>query len=137
MISVAFPAGSNATKLTFPDQPQLRGAKIHGVEMVFSDNDINGVTNNNYASIGAFSAVSNMYLTLYFNGKEGVQNIPCLELAHMSVAANAGYVFPSNNNGILGFNGQIITWTKSYFTLATATPPLANCVFVLGVYYSL
>jgi hypothetical protein len=36
MISVPFPAGSGATKLVFPDQPQLRGAKVHGIELVFS-----------------------------------------------------------------------------------------------------
>jgi hypothetical protein len=135
MISVAFPAGSNATKLVFPDQPQLRGAKVHGIDLVFSDHDINGVLNANYS---ATNNISNMFLTLYFDGQEGIQNMPLGEIAHV-VGNNTmlAQVVQNNNNGIMGMAGQVITWTKSYLTLAQPAPPASNSVFVIGVYYTL
>lgn len=140
MISVAFPAGSNATKLTFPDQPQLRGAKVHGIDLVYSTNDINGIPNANYTTtmLGVYN-ISNLFLTLYFNGTEGIQNLPLGEIAHIqgSNLVIGGSVAQNNNNGILGLNGQVITWTKSYLTLAQPAPPAANSVFVIGVYYTL
>jgi hypothetical protein len=135
MISVPFPAGSGATKLTFPDQPQLRGAKVHGIELVFSTIDINNVVNNNYLGIGG--GIENLYLTLYFNGQEGIKNIPLGEIAHVQTNFNNAVTLQANNNGILALKGQVITWTKSYLTLAQAAPPVNNGVFVIGVYYSL
>lgn len=134
MISVAFPAGSNATKLTFPDQPQLRGAKVHGIELVFSTIDINNNVNANYATA---TTISNLFTTLYFNGREGIQNLPLGEIATIKLNANNPTALQTNNNGILALNGQVITWTKSYLTLAQPAPPVAASVFVIGVYYSL
>lgn len=135
MISVAFPAGSNATKLTFPDQPQLRGAKVHGIDLVYSTRDIYGNVNANY---DITNNIQNMYLTLYFDGMEGIQNLPLGEIAHI-VSNNglAAQIVQNNNNGIMGLAGQVITWTKSYLTLAQPAPPAANSVFVIGVYYTL
>jgi hypothetical protein len=134
MISVPFPAGSNATKLTFPDQPQLRGAKVHGIELVFSTIDINNNVNANYSTA---TTISNLFTTLYFNGKEGIQNLPLGEIATIKLNANNAIALQANNNGILALNGQVITWTKSYLTLAQPAPPVASSVFVIGVYYSL
>lgn len=134
MISVPFPAGSNATKLTFPDQPQLRGAKVHGIELVFSTIDINNNLNANYSTA---TTISNLFTTLYFNGREGIQNLPLGEIATIKLNANNATALQANNNGILALNGQVITWTKSYLTLAQPAPPVAASVFVIGVYYSL
>ena len=134
MISVPFPAGSNATKLTFPDQPQLRGAKVHGIELVFSTIDINNNLNANYATT---TTISNLFTTLYFNGREGIQNLPLGEIATIKLNPNNPTALQTNNNGILALNGQVITWTKSYLTLAQPAPPVAASVFVIGVYYSL
>jgi hypothetical protein len=140
MISVAFPAGSNATKLTFPDQPQLRGAKVHAIDLVYTNIDINGIPNANYLTsvLGVYN-ISNIFLTLYFNGMEGIQNMPLGEIAHIqgSNLVIGGSVAQNNNNGILGLNGQVITWTKSYLQLAVPAPQPVNSVFVLGVYYTL
>jgi hypothetical protein len=135
MISVAFPAGSNATKLTFPDQPQLRGAKVHAIDLVYSDRDIYGNLNANY---DITNNIDNIYLTLYFDGMEGIKNLPLGEIAHI-VSNNglAAQIVQNNNNGIMGLAGQVITWTKSYLTLAVPAPPAANSVFVIGVYYTL
>jgi hypothetical protein len=139
MISVAFPAGSNATKLTFPDQPQLRGAKVHAIDLVYSTFDINGIPNVNYGLTPlGLANISNIFLTLYFNGMEGIQNMPLGEIGHMVGNNSIGTTLTqSNNNGIMGLNGQVITWTKSYLTLAAPAPPAANSVFVIGVYYTL
>ena len=135
MISIPFPAGSAATKLTFPDQPQLRSAKVHGIELVYSGVDINNNVNNNYTGVGG--GISNLFCTLYFAGQEGIQNLPLGEISHIQTNPNNPTQFQTNNNGILGLNGQVITWTKSYLTLAQSAAPAANGVFVIGVYYSL
>lgn len=79
-----------------------------------------------------------MFLTLYFDGMEAIQNMPLGEIAHV-VGNNTmlAQVVQNNNNGIMGMAGQVITWTKSYLTLATPAPPLVNSSFVIGVYYTL
>lgn len=134
MISVAFPAGTNQTKFVFPDQPQLRGAKVHGIDLVFSNVDINGIVNANYS---ASNNINNLYLTLYFNGQEGIQNLPLGEIAHVQGNGTvSATVAQSNNNGIMGMNGQVVTWTKSYLTSSAPIPPAVNSVFVIGVYYT-
>jgi hypothetical protein len=136
MISVSFPSGSTATKLVFPDQPQLRGAKIHGIDLVYTLRDINGVPNINYAS--ATNNISNAFITLYFDGMEGIQRMPLGEIAH--IQGNGSLVTPVaqyNNNGILALAGQTIVWTKSYITLGIPAPPAANSAYVIGVYYTL
>jgi hypothetical protein len=136
MISVAFPAGTTATKLIFPDQPQLRGAKVHGIDVVYTTVDINGIANINYVATGI---IQNTFLTLYFNGEEGIKQIPLAELTHIqgNNTAFANTVGQYNTNGIMGMAGQVITWTKSYLTLAAPTPPAVNSVYVIGVYYTI
>ena len=139
MISVPFPAGSNATKLVFPDQPQLRGANVHGIDLVFTTRDINGDVNANYQmGVTPPLNISNMFITLYFGGMEGIQNMPLGEIAHItSNNAISAEIVPTNNSGVLALNGQVITWTKSFLTLGQPLPPAVNSVFVVGVYYTL
>lgn len=136
MISIALPAGSTATKLVFPDQPQLRGAKVHGIEVVYSSVDINGTPNYNYFAAGV---LQNAFLTLYFNGEEGIKQMPLAEIAHIQGPniAVTNQVGQYNTNGIMGMAGQVITWTKSYLTLGVAAAPAVNSAYVIGVYYSL
>lgn len=139
MISVQFPAGSNATKLVFPDQPQLRGAKVHGIDLVFSLRDISGKTNLNYLTGGGGVPVNiaNTFMTLYFDGMNGVENMPLSEISHITSDNTVSLIkIQNNNNGILAMNGQIVSWTKSYLTLAQPSPPAVDGVFVIGVYYT-
>jgi hypothetical protein len=133
-VSVPYTSGSTQSQINFPDQPNLRGAKVHGIDLPGGLYDYYGRTNFNYAS----GVVTNIFCTLYSDGREIVQNMPLAELGTIR-AAGATYVQnPFNTNGILAFNGQVITWTKSYLSFSTGfTPIVGDGVFILGIYYSL
>lgn len=134
MISVPYSNGSTQSKINLPDQPNLRSVKVHGIDLVYSEYDYYGKVNKNYDG----NSIQNMFLTLYYGGTEGIFQMP---LGEISTIQSAGYTYlPTqfNNNGILALNGQVITWTKSYLSFSNSFTPIAlNCVFVIGVYYSL
>jgi hypothetical protein len=125
-ISLQQSANSTATKLTFPDQPQLRGKKICGIEMPYVAYDLNGATTVNTTA----ETYNNAFITLFFEGIEGVYRMPLLELV---------YIFGSGSNrnfdGIYSINDKDIIWTKSYITLSSPSTPATNVVYCLGVYY--
>lgn len=133
-VSVPYTSGSTQNKINFPDQPNLRNAKIHGIDLPGGLYDYYGRSNFNYAS----GVITNIFVTLYSDGREIVQNMPLAEFGTLR-AAGATYVQnPFNINGILAFNGQVITWTKCYLSFSLGFAPIAaDGVFILGVYYSL
>lgn len=134
MISVPVLAGGTTTVFNFPDQPQLRGVKVYGIDLVYNTTDFYNQENKNFTS----SIIANGFLTLYFEGRNGIQNMPLREISHITNVGVVGAQTNSNINGILGLNGQIITWTKSYISFPTApSVGVTNGVFVIGVYYSL
>jgi hypothetical protein len=48
MISVPYSSGSLQKKINFPDQPNLRNVKIHGIDLVYNEYDYYGNLNGNY-----------------------------------------------------------------------------------------
>jgi hypothetical protein len=129
MISVPFAAGSNATRIPFPDQPQLRDVLLQGLEFTPIAKDYYGKTtlntNATYLNAG--------YVTLYFDGKTGIQTMPLQELVSIMPSG----VLVANVNGLVSFAGQRIVWPKCFITLPAPTPPGADSVFMFGVYYSM
>ena len=133
MISVPYSSGSLQKKINFPDQPNLRNVKVHGIDLVYNDYDFYGNLNQNYTG----TSIEDMFVTLYFDGREGIFQLPLGEISTIQPAGSTFIAAQYNNNGILALNGQVITWTKSYLSFSNSfTPILANCVFVIGVYYS-
>ncbi len=134
-VSVPYTNGSTASKINFPDQPNLRGAKIHAIDLPRVDYDFYGKTNLSFTGV---TTIQNIFMTLYYGGREGVFNMP---IAELSTSKTAGITYaPSvyNVNGILALNGQVITWTKSYLAFSNGFAPiLTDGVFVIGVFYSL
>jgi len=128
-ISVPFLNGSTQTRIPFPDQPQLREVLLHGLEFPQILHDYNGANtvNTNATYLNA------AYITLYFDGKTGIQQMPLQEIVNVVPASSLVY----NLNGLLSFAGQKIIWPKCFITLPTPTPPGGNVVFVFGVYYSM
>ena len=127
MISVTLPAGSNQTKIPFPDQPQLRGVFLQAIDFPNIAKDYYNQSTVNQDS----TYLVNSFLTLYFDGKEFVQQMPLTELMSNSNAR----VY--NMNGVLGFFNQQIVWPKTYITMSAANPPVSDVVFTFAIYYSL
>jgi hypothetical protein len=128
MISVTLTAGSNQTKIPFPDQPQLRGVFLQSIDFPYISVDYYNQPTTNQIS----GYVSTSFLTLYFEGKENVQQMPLAELV-----SNTQSALSYNMNGSLGFYNQQIIWPKCYITLSSSLPPLADLVYTFAVYYSL
>jgi hypothetical protein len=132
MISIPAQAGSTQSTFAFPDQPQLRGVKVYGIDLVYNNTDLYNQTNANYTG----TLIENGFITLYFDGKTGIQNMPLRELSHINNFGTPYVPQNTNTNGILALNGQVITWTKSFISFPQPPVFAANCVFVIGVYYS-
>lgn len=127
MISVTLTAGSTQTKIPFPDQPQLRGVFLQGIDFPFITNDIYGkATLNTYDQ-----ALNTSFLTLYFEGKENVRQMPLPELM------SNRYANYYNQNGTLGFFNQQIVWPKCYISLGTPYPAAGiDLNYTFSIYYS-
>lgn len=131
-ISINIPANNTATKIPFPDQPQLRGKKIVGIELPYIDYDLNGATCINTVA----ETYNDAYVTLYYENIEAIYRLPLIELV---------YIFGSGSNrnfdGLYNLNNKDIVWTKSYITLPSPvnfpTNPnyTINKVLCFGVYY--
>jgi hypothetical protein len=133
-ISIPYTNGSTQQKINFPDQPNLRNAKIHGLDLPYISYDYYGRSNLNYVG----TSQQNIFSTLYYDGREGIYNMPLSELATTRAAGLVYSQISYNLNGNLALDGQIITWTKSYLTFSIGfTPIVADGVFLIGVYYSL
>lgn len=134
MISIPIPYGTTSTQFSFPDQPQLRYAKVWGMDLPYCTTDFYNQTNLTYGS-GIIPAA---FINLYYNGKIGIENMPLRELSTIQNTGTSGTATPANNNGVLALDGQVITWTKSNIAFATApTGFVASGVLVVGVYYTL
>lgn len=127
MISVTLTAGSTQTRIPFPDQPQLREMFLQGIDFPYITTDYYNQTTVNQDP----SYLTTSYLTLYFDGKENVQQMPLPELTS---ATNARVY---NQNGTLGFFNQRIVWPKCFITLAASNPPVSDVVYTFAVYYSI
>ena len=132
-ISIPFASGSNSTKLPFPDQPYLRNAKAKAIELVYSNYDFNGQLNVNYNA----NVISNSFITLYFDGMEGIQRMPIAEIATIIQSTTSGTSGSFNINGLIELSEANIVWTKSYIELAIPQPPSSNTNYVLGIYFRL
>lgn len=124
-IGISVVAGTTATKLVFPDQPQLRNTNLMGFDFPRIAFDFYGNPTINLTA----SFLENSYVTLYFDGKENIFRMPIVELNSNS---DSGFF---NINGLLGFSGQTIIWTKSYVTLGLPYNFVDNRVILFGVYY--
>ena len=127
MISVTLTANSTQTKIPFPDQPQLRDVFLQGIDFPYILNDYfgNGTVNQN------LSYVTTSFLTLFFEGRENVQQIPLAELC-----SNTQSGIAYNINGSLGFFNQKIIWPKCFITMSGSNDPVTDVVFTFTINYT-
>lgn len=130
-VEILVPRNTVTNQLTFPfpDQPFLRGKKIHSIVLspsIFSAQS--GLLNlNAYLPLPGpftFAPTNSFFLTLQDNkGNQVVQNLPLIELNPFNVNDNQGADFgvsKYNADGILALNPVEIVWTKSYISVPTA-----------------
>jgi hypothetical protein len=127
-VEINVPNGSTLTKFFFPDQPQLRGAKIQGIQVytptALTKTPLTGSTPVTLADLKQSS------LTLYQGDLQIVLNLPVLNF-------NGIHDFTSPSVFELPEMNDIdISWTKSYISTATALAT-TNTTYSFGIFYYL
>jgi len=125
---------TSGTRWAFPDQPQLRNAFVNAIQ-VYGPGAITA-TPNSLATPAPVSEMKKATITLYSGDIQLVLNMPLLSLNNV-----VGYDTTSTQNNPYVFQlpdlqGLIISWTKSYITLSSASAS-SNIAFSFGVYYTL
>lgn len=130
-VSVSVPANSTGTRYYFPDLPNLRYVSLMGVS-VYSNkavpSDPNGIAN------AAVADLKNSFLILFANERESVFRVPLVELNRIEAEDGANFV-PFVRH-LIDFNGQKITWPKSYVQMSAAPSVATAFSFCFGVYYA-
>ena len=120
--------GATSTKqvIYFPDLPNLRTAKIFGLEVYTADTQQYSLNGN---TVQAETQIKNSVTTLYFDGGDFIQ-IPTLSLYRNDATGFYG--------NIPELAGQRIVWPKSYITLTDVAgiTGYQNKSFVYSIYYS-
>ena len=125
-VEVAVPTGNTNQKIMFNDLPNLRTAKIFGMEVYDSTTHaltLTGATNQ------ALAQLKDSVVTLYFDGGDFIQ-IPTLSLFRFNGTTFYGEI-PM-------LAGQVVVWAKSYITLTNSASisSYASKSFMFNVYYT-
>jgi hypothetical protein len=127
-VEISVPTSSSLTKFFFPDQPQLRGAKIQGIQIytptALTKTPLTGSTPVTLADM------KQSYLTLYQGDLQIVLNLPILNFNGISdLTSPFVYNLPEMND-------IDISWTKSYISTSTALGT-TNVAYSFGIFYYL
>jgi len=126
-VEISVPTSSTLTRFYFPDLPNLRNAKITGIQVytagTISATPLTGSTPVTTADL------KKSFLTLYEGDLQLVYNVPMLNFNNIVNSAADPYTFELPN-----VNGITISWVKSYVNLPTALAT-TNVAYSFGVYY--
>jgi hypothetical protein len=127
-VEISVPSGSTLTKFSFPDQPQLRNAKIQGIQVytptVITATPLSGSTPVTLADLKKTT------LTLYQGDLQVILNLPLLNFNAISDLTSP-FIFQ-----LPEINDIDISWTKSYVNLPTALAT-TGVAYSFGVFYYL
>lgn len=128
VIEVPVPSGSTLTFFSIPDQPQLRNAKIQGIQVytptAITKTPLSGATPTTLADL------KQSYLTLYQGDLQILYRMPLLSLNNISDLTSP-FVFE-----LPEMNDIDISWTKSSITTSAALGT-TGVTYSFGVYYYL
>jgi len=127
-IEVAVPSGSTLTRFQFPDVPQLRNAKISGIQ-VFTAGSITATPLTGSTPVTT-ADLKKSFLTLYQGDLQLIYSLPLISLNSIVNSAADPYTFE-----LPAINGLTISWTKSYISLPSALAT-TNVAYSFGVYYN-
>jgi len=128
VIEVPVPSGSTLTFFSIPDQPQLRNAKIQGIQVytptTITKTPLSGATPTTLADL------KQSYLTLYQGDLQIIYRLPLLALNNISDLTSP-FLFE-----LPEMNDIDISWTKSSVTTAAALGTTV-VTYSFGIYYYL
>ena len=128
VIECPVPSGSTLTFFGLPDQPQLRNAKIQGIQVytptTITKTPLSGATPTTLADL------KQSYLTLYQGDLQIIYRLPLLALNNISDLTSP-FLFE-----LPEMNDIDISWTKSSITTAAALGT-TGVTYSLGIYYYL
>jgi hypothetical protein len=127
-VEIAVPSGSTLTRFYFPDLPNLRNAKITGIQ-VYTAGTITATPLTGSTPVTT-ADLKKSFLTLYEGDLQLVYNVPMLTFNNMVTGATPDpYTFE-----LPAVNGITISWVKSYVSLPTALAT-TSVAYSFGVYY--
>ena len=126
-VEISVPSGSTLTRFYFPDLPNLRNAKITGVQ-VYTAGTITATPLTGSTPVTT-ADLKKSTLTLYEGDLQLVYNIPMLNFNNMVNSAADPYTFE-----LPAINGMTLSWVKSYVNVPTALET-TNVAYSFGVYY--
>jgi hypothetical protein len=117
-------------KILFPDQPDLKEAKVIGIA-AHSFSTMN--TDPNGLAVVSYAQMVLSYLTLVDGNDEFIQGIGLQKFCPMYENLQ-----PFNPGGYIPISPRRISWTKSYVTIAPGTAgDAASYSYVFNVFYML
>ena len=128
VIEVPVPSGSTLTFFSIPDQPQLRNAKIQGIQVytptAITKTPLSGATPTTLADL------KQSYLTLYQGDLQIIYRLPLLAFNNIQdLTSPSVWELPEMND-------IDISWTKSYISTAAALAT-TGVTYSFGIYYYL
>jgi len=121
------------TQIFFPDQPNLRNARVVGIET--QDVSVLATVSDMATPNVPQNTFNNSFLTLIVGDVNNITRMPLQNLQtiyHVSLVANAA---TRANLNARDFMGYAIYWNKSFIEFPANVTPNQNCAFNVGVYY--
>jgi len=128
-VEILIPASSTNTRYYLPNLPNLSGALISAIQ-VYTPGTLSASPNTG-STLVTEADLKKSFITLYSGDLQLIYNAPLLAFSNIINSASNPYT-----NSLPDINNMIISWTKSFISLASA-PATTNCVYALGVYYKL
>jgi len=126
-VEINVPSGSTLTRFYFPDLPNLRNAKITGIQ-VYTAGTITATPLTGSTPVTT-ADLKKSTLTLYEGDLQLVYNIPMLNFNNIVNSAADPYTFE-----LPAVNGMTLSWVKSYVNVPTALST-TGVAYSFGVYY--
>ena len=127
-VEINVPSGSTLTRFQFPDQPQLRNAKIQGIQVytptAITKTPLSGATPTTLADL------KQSFLTLYQGDLQILYQLPILAFNNIQDLTSP-HVWD-----LPDMNDIDISWTKSYISTAAALAT-TGVTYSFGIYYYL
>ena len=127
-VEINVPSGSTLTRFQFPDQPQLRNAKIQGIQVytptAITKTPLSGATPTTLADL------KQSFLTLYQGDLQILYQLPILAFNNIQDLTSQHVLELPEMNDI------DISWTKSYISTAAALAT-TGVTYSFGIYYYL
>ena len=128
-VEVLIPTSSTNTRYYLPNLPNLSGALISAIQ-VYTPGTLSASPNTG-STLVTEADLKKSFIPLYSGDLQLIYNAPLLAFSNIINSATNPYT-----NSLPDINNMIISWTKSFISLASA-PATTNCVYALGVYYKL